>query len=37
MMRLILVVLTLGILSLGLAGCHAEAGIDTATNVGLVR
>jgi len=37
MMRLILVLLTLGALTVGLAGCHAEGDIGQTTSVGLAR
>ena len=37
MTRMIFAMLTLAVLTMGLAGCHAEADIDTATNVGLVK
>jgi len=37
MKRILFVLLTLGLFSAALAGCHAEAGIDTATSVSIAR
>jgi len=37
MKRLLLVLLTLGLFSAAIAGCHAEAGIDTATSVSVAH
>ena len=37
MKRILFVLLTLGLFSAGLVGCHAEGDIDTASSVSLAR
>jgi hypothetical protein len=37
MKRILFVLLTLGLFSAAIAGCHAEAGIDTATSVSVAH
>ena len=37
MKRLLFVLLTLSLFSAAIAGCHAEAGIDTATSVSVAH
>jgi hypothetical protein len=37
MKRILLVLLTLGLFSAAIAGCHADAGIDIASPISFVR
>jgi hypothetical protein len=37
MKRILFVLLTLGLFSAAIAGCHADAGIDIASSISLAR